>query len=224
MRTSVQTSILMLALSGLMALPAAFPRVATAADDSSGGSVADKAWSAGESAKDAATNAGSAVKDSTKNAAGYIADTAKDAGARVTGGKDTLFVREAAIGGLSEVKSAELAKSKASSAQVKSFAEQMIKDHMKANQELEQLAKQKGIQLPTALNNEEQTNLDKLSKLSGGAFDKAYVMQQQTGHEQMLRLMEDEAQNGKDPDLKRFAAKTKNVVSEHHARITKLGG
>src|SRR5436190_3450929 len=155
MRTSVQSSIVTLAFAGLVALPATPLRLAAAADDSAG-SVADKAWSAGESAKDAATNAGSAVKDSTKSAAGYVADTAKNAGTRVAGGKDTLFVREAAIGGLAEVKSAELAKSKASSAQVKSFAEQMVKDHMKANQELEQLAKQKGMELPTALDNEEQ--------------------------------------------------------------------
>jgi Domain of unknown function (DUF4142) len=49
-----------------------------------------------------------------------------------------------------------LAKQKASSAEVKSFAEQMIQDHTKANQELEQLAKQKGITVPAALDNEGQ--------------------------------------------------------------------
>jgi predicted outer membrane protein len=57
-----------------------------------------------------------------------------------------------------------LAKQKASSAEVKSFAEQMIQDHTKANQELEQLAKQKGITVPAALDNEGQAKIDKLSK------------------------------------------------------------
>jgi len=112
----VQRLIFTLAFAAAAALPAALPRQATAADDSSGGSYTDKARSAGESAKDAATSAGSTVKDSAKSAAGYVADTAKDAGTRVTG-KDALFVRKAAIGGMAEVKSAELAKSKASSAE-----------------------------------------------------------------------------------------------------------
>ena len=223
MKTRVDASMLTVVFAALVALLVALPRAAAAAEDSSGGSVADKAWSAGESAKDAATDAGSAVKDSAKGAAGYVADTAKNAGARVAG-KDTLFVREAAIGGLTEVKSAELAEKKASSAKVKSFAEKMVQDHTKANHELEQLAKQKGITVPTALDNEHQAKIDQLSSLSGDAFDKAYLKQQLAGHEKMLKLMEDEADNGKDPQLKSFAVKTKNVVSEHQAHITKLGG
>jgi putative membrane protein len=219
----VQRLVFTLAFAAAAALPAALPCRAGAADDSSGGSFTDKARSAGESAKDAATSAGSTVKDSAKGAAGYVADTAKDAGTRA-GGKDALFVRKAAVGGLAEVKSAELAKNKASSGEVKSFAEQMVKDHTKANQELEALAKQKGFTIPNALDNEHRAKIDELSGLSGEAFDKAYLKQQRMGHEKMLRLMQDEATNGKDPDLKSFAAKTEKVVSEHHARIQKISG
>ena len=221
MKARFQTSILTLLFAGAAALPAALPTRAAAADDS-GSSVMDKARSAGESAKDAATDAGATVKDSTESAAGYVADSAKNAGARIAG-KDSLFVRKAAIGGLAEVKSAELAKAKASSPEVKSFAEKMVQDHTKANQELERLAKQKGITLPTELDNQHQGEIDKVSKLSGNAFDKAYLRQQRAGHQQMMRLLEDEAKTGKDPDLKSFAAKTKKVVAEHHTRIEKLG-
>ena len=152
-----------------------------------------------------------------------VADTAKDSGTRVTG-KDALFVRKAAIGGMAEVKSAELAKSKASSAEVKSLADRMVQDHTKANQELEALAKQKGFTVPNALDNEHKAKLDELSGLSGEAFDKAYLKQQKMGHEKMLQVIKDEATNGKDPDLKSFAAKTKKVVAEHHARIQKISG
>lgn len=233
MKNGFTTSILTLTFASLVALPTAPLQSASAAEDSDGGSLTDSAKSIGHSAKDAAENAGSVmkdsaesagskVKDSTKSAAGYVADTAKDARARL-GGKDSLFVREIAIGGLSELKSAELAKTKSSSADVKSFADRMVEDHTKANEELEQLAKEKGIAVPTAIDNTHQAKLDELSKLSGPAFDKAYVKQQRMGHEKMLRLLEDEAKNGKDADLKGFAAKAKSVVSEHHSMIEKLG-
>jgi putative membrane protein len=221
MRKSVKTSMITLAVAGAVALPTALPRPSLAADDSYSGAVMDKARNAGEATKDAAESAGSAVKNSAKSAAGYASDTVKDAGARLAG-KDAAFVRKAAIGGMFEVKSAELAKTKTSSSEVKSFADKMVQDHTKANEELERLAKQKNFTLPTDLDNEHQAKLDKLAGLSGDAFDKAYLTQQRTGHEAMLRLMQDEAKNGSDPDLKSFAAKTKSTVAEHHARITKL--
>jgi len=224
MKTTVRISLLTFVVSAALAVPAALPRQAGAADDSSsyGSKIVDGAKGAGEATKDAATGAASTVKDSAKKAGGYVADTASEATTRVSGGKDALFVSKAAIGGLAEVKSAQLAKSKASSANVKSFAEQMVDDHGKANQKLEELAKKKGIEVPKELDHEHQAKLDELSKLSGNAFDKAYVAQQKADHAATLQLMEDEAKNGKDPDLKRFAAKTKTVVAEHQARIQKI--
>ena len=50
------------------------------------------------------------------------------------------FVQMAAVGGLFEVQSSELATTAGQSAEVKAFAQQMITDHTKANQELQQLA------------------------------------------------------------------------------------
>lgn len=233
MRRTIERSLFTLAVAGLLAVPA-IPGAAVAADDSTGSSISDGAKSAGETmkngaesagtaVKDGAVSAGSAVKNGAKNAAGYVSDTAKNATTRLSG-KDALFVRKAAIGGIAEVKSAELAKSKASSAAVKAFAERMISDHTKANEELGALAKEKDIRVPTELDNEHQAKLDKLAALSGDAFDKAYVKQQKTGHETMLRLLENEAKSGKDADLKSFAAKTKTVVEEHHAKAQKLAG
>jgi len=217
MKTKLEMSLATIAVAGLLALPA------VAADDSYTGKVVDSAKSAGEATKDAATGAASTVKDSAKKAGHYVADTASEAKTRVAGGKDALFVTKAAVGGLAEVKSAELAKSKASSSDVKSFAERMIDDHSKANQELEQIAQKKGIEVPKELDNTHQANLDKLSKLSGDEFDKAYVAQQKADHQATMKLLDDEAKNGKDPDIKSFAAKIKPVVAEHHAKIHKIG-
>src|SRR6266545_5185813 len=65
--------------------------------------------------------------------------------------KDTKFAKEAAAGGLMEVTLGELATKNAASQAVKDFGQRMVDDHGKANQQLKELAAQKGISLPTAL-------------------------------------------------------------------------
>jgi putative membrane protein len=64
--------------------------------------------------------------------------------------KDRGFVMEAAHDGMMEVELGRIAAQKASSDDVKSFAQRMVDDHSKANDELLQLASQKGITLPRA--------------------------------------------------------------------------
>src|SRR6266699_3895865 len=54
--------------------------------------------------------------------------------------KDYKFACEAAQGGLLEVKLGELAKQKASNPTVQQFADRMIADHNKANDQLKQIA------------------------------------------------------------------------------------
>src|ERR1044072_4181781 len=58
---------------------------------------------------------------------------------------DRKFIMEAAHGGMMEVELGKLAVDKASSADVKQFAQRMVDDHSKANDELMQLASQKGV-------------------------------------------------------------------------------
>lgn len=60
---------------------------------------------------------------------------------------DRRFVNEAAEGGMAEVMHGRLAVERASNDEVKNFAQQMIDDHTKANQELMQLATTRGITL-----------------------------------------------------------------------------
>jgi putative membrane protein len=59
--------------------------------------------------------------------------------------KDTDFAIEAADGGMLEVELGKVAQQKASSAEVKKFAQMMVDDHTKANDELKALAAQKNI-------------------------------------------------------------------------------
>src|SRR5689334_12082691 len=82
------------------------------------------------------------------------------------------FVKEAASGGMMEVELGKLAQQKAASEKVKDFGKKMEDDHSKANDELKQLASNKGVDLPSSLNKKHQSKVDKLSKLSGAEFDR----------------------------------------------------
>ena len=88
---------------------------------------------------------------------------------------DRKFMEKAAQGGMAEVQLGKLATEKANADQVKQFGQRMVDDHGKANQELKQLASQKGVTLPTTMDKSAQKEYDRLSKLSGAEFDQEYM-------------------------------------------------
>jgi putative membrane protein len=128
---------------------------------------------------------------------------------------DTTFVRKAAEGGLAEVKLGQLAKDKASNKSVKEFGERMVKDHSKANDELKEMASKKGITLRDSLNATDKALYDRLSKLSGGDFDKAYMQAMIKDHEEDVAEFRRESQSVKDPDIREFTSKTLPTLEEH---------
>jgi putative membrane protein len=128
---------------------------------------------------------------------------------------DTDFAVKAADGGMLEVQLAELALTKASSPKVKEFAQMMITDHTKANDELKNLAQSKNISLPTALSEENQKDYNDLAEKSGPDFDKAYCDFMVKDHKDDLEEFKKAADDSKDPDLKSWAA-GKVTVLEHH--------
>jgi putative membrane protein len=154
------------------------------------------------------------VKDTTSN----VTDT----GGIAVDASDATFATKAAVGGMAEVEFGNLALEKTSNPQIKDFANMMVSDHGKANEELMAIAKMKNITLPGALDEEHQKKRSELNGKTGKDFDKAYVEAMVDGHEKTLKLMEDEAKDGKDADLKAFASKTTPVVNTHLVMIKKI--
>jgi putative membrane protein len=128
---------------------------------------------------------------------------------------DQTFVTKAAKGGMAEVELGKLAADKASSDAVKKFGQRMVDDHSKANDELKTLAQSKSITLPTEIGPEEKALHDRLSKLSGPAFDQAYMKAMVSDHVKDVNEFKMEAKSGKDPEVKAFAAKTLPTLEEH---------
>ena len=117
--------------------------------------------------------------------------------------KDKMFMKKAAKGGMMEVAMGKVAEQNAQSDDVKSFGKRMVTDHSKANDELRSIASKKGVQLPTKEHSGKWTS------------DKAYMDMMVEDHEKDLAEFKEEASNGSDPDVKKFADDTAKMVQEH---------
>ena len=120
-----------------------------------------------------------------------------------------------ANGGLAEVQTAQLAQQRASSPQVRQFASRMMTDHGQANTELQQIAEQANVTLPTKPTGKEASTAQRLSGLNGPAFDQAYAQAMLSDHQEDVALFRKEASSGKDPALKAFAQKTLPILQQH---------
>jgi putative membrane protein len=128
---------------------------------------------------------------------------------------DTHFAREAAQGGMAEVKLGQLAQEKGSSDSVKSFGKRMVDDHSKAGDKLKEVATRENIPLPTDISAKDQGTYDRLSNLNGAAFDRAYARDMVKDHETDVAAFQKEANAGRDDSLKSFASETLPTLQDH---------
>jgi len=105
---------------------------------------------------------------------------------------------------------------------VKSFAAKLEKDHTKANDELKEVASKKGITLPAAPSKNHQAMHDRLAKLSGAEFDKAYVTAMLDDHQKDVREFQRVASGSGDADVKAFASKTLPTLKDHLQQVQDL--
>jgi putative membrane protein len=128
---------------------------------------------------------------------------------------DRTFIKKAAQGGLAEVELGKLATEKAASPEVKQFGQRMVEDHSKANEQLKQVASEKGVAVPEKLSPKDAATKARLEKLSGKAFDRAYMHDMVVDHTKDVSEFRMEAKNAKDPDVKNFASQTLPVIEDH---------
>lgn len=126
------------------------------------------------------------------------------------------FMKEAAQGGIFEVKAGELASQRAQDPEVKQFADRMVSDHGKANNELQAIAQSKNISLPTEMGKKHEKHLAKLEKAKAKSFDREYMKLMVKDHEKDVaefRKAKEKAQGN--PELATWVEKTLPVLEEH---------
>jgi putative membrane protein len=128
---------------------------------------------------------------------------------------DRMFVKSAMQGSMAEVQLGQLTLQKSSNDQVKQFAQKMIDDHTKLNDEMKPVAQQLGVDVPTQVSKKDRNLMNKLQALSGAAYDQAYIKDMVKDHKNDLSEFQAEASSGQDQTVKDAAAQGSKVIAQH---------
>jgi len=136
-------------------------------------------------------------------------------GAKLSAG-DEKAVKDMAMADMAEVATAKMALSKAQSSEVKAYAQQMVDDHGAALAKVQAVAQARGVTLPTDVDAKHKAMAAKLEKMSGDAFDKAYMANAGVkDHTEVHKKLMADAKKIKDPDVKTLADAHMPVVEQH---------
>jgi putative membrane protein len=131
------------------------------------------------------------------------------------------FVDDASAKGIAEIEAGKSALEKSKSADVKTFAQMMIDDHTKANQQLKTIATTKKLEMAS-----DAELMDKAKKMildiRDESFDRSYANNQVKAHEQTIAIFEKEAKDSKDAELQAFAKTTLPKLHAHLEAAKKL--
>lgn len=162
------------------------------------------------------------AQNSPSNAESPTTTNANSKGSAGTPMSDSDFVKNAAQGGMAEIELGQLAQQKATNPLVKQFADRMVNDHGKANDQLKQLAEQKNMALPQDLDQRDALTKARLEKLSGKKFDHAYMRSMVKDHEKDVAEFQLASKNATDPAIKNFASETLPTLRDHLKEAEKI--
>lgn len=127
-----------------------------------------------------------------------------------------------------EIDAAKLAKKKATSPQVKAFAEHMMSEHKENYAEVKKVSKQQKIHAQSSdvskkLKGDTHTALKDLKKSGKDTFDMSYIQNQIDMHQQLLSELDSSLiPSAKNPELKSYLEKTKTHVQDHLSKAQEI--
>lgn len=164
----------------------------------------------------------SAQVDTTPSTGATTVATSPAQDSRVTRG-DRVFMEQAARSGLFEVEVSRLAAARAADPGVRAFAAMLVEHHTAVNQELSRLALARNVKLPGELPKGLREDIDKLGRLSGAAFDAAYIRQVGIqAHQKDVARFEQGSLKARDAELKAWIDNTLPTLRDHLAQALKL--
>ena len=175
----------------------------------------------------AQTSNGMNTQDSGQAAPMQQAPAAADATAAETKVDTATFIKTVPGANAFEIESSKLALSKASSDDVKAFAQMMVDDHTKAGEDFKAALEKVQITSATKPSGEpmdakQQAMMDELKAADGDAFEAKYIAMQTDAHKQAVALFSAYANSGDDPALKEFAKATLPTLQMHEKKVKEL--
>ncbi len=128
---------------------------------------------------------------------------------------DRQFMVLDATGGVYEISLATLAQERSSRDDIKAYAAMLIRDHAEYNGALQQLARSKGVTLPTGISPDDRTKLNGINLQGGSTFDRSFILEAIRINEEDKKAAMDEAAATSDPDIKAFLQKYAAMDARH---------
>ena len=129
---------------------------------------------------------------------------------------DQAMLKQMGQAQIDEIATAKVALDISKNDGVRKFAQTMVDDHTKALDSITALARSKNVALPTDPDVSHKAAVTTLRKMSGDAFDKAYIRQAGVAdHTKVHAALQKDMANAKDPDLKALATTLEPTVAQH---------
>lgn len=136
---------------------------------------------------------------------------------------DETFALYAASSGLAEIEGAQLVLKSTARAEVRNYAQKLVREHGKAMDELRRIVGARGLKLPPEPTGRHADMVTKLTGLTPTDRDEAFLLRFGVdAHKETIALFERHASEGEDPELKRYARQVLPSLREHMAEAQKL--
>lgn len=135
---------------------------------------------------------------------------------------DKVFLKKAMQGSMAEIQLGQLALTKSSNDQVKQFAQKMIDDHGKLNDQAKPVAMQNNVPVPAGPSKKDKAVMAKLQTMSGAAFDKAYIQDMVKDHQADDKDFKTEAMSGQNSSIKDLASQGEPIIASHLQMVQQI--
>lgn len=138
---------------------------------------------------------------------------------------DRHILEQLAQANMAEVAAGKIALDKASKPEVKHFAQQMVDDHTKGLQAVQDVARSKNVTLPSEPDARHRKIAERLNGLSGDAFDRAYLkLAGVHDHNEAHKFVVSAQKKASDADVKALAAQLQPTVDQHLQTVQAMVG
>lgn len=137
---------------------------------------------------------------------------------------DRRFIWEAAQDNLLELRIGTLAQSKASDPAVKDYAQRLVKEHTDMENHWNELAARNGVDLKLVMGPKHKKKADRLKKLSGKNFDRAYMTMSIQNHQDYVEYFSKEGKATQASQVRDLAAMHLSTLQQHLEQAKQIGG
>jgi putative membrane protein len=136
---------------------------------------------------------------------------------------DSRFIREVTADNMLEVTLGQLAERKAENSEVRQFAQRMVADHNKLQNDWVSMASSNGMNFKTGFGKNHRKKLDQLQKLSGKEFDRAYMTLMIQDHKDYVDYFRKEGRAAGSAAVRNRVSSDLSILEQHWAMAKQIG-